>query len=70
MNSDCPLVLIRWHDSTQPLPAWQHLSALVPARPIECATVGWLLKDGEDIKVVCQSVATSNTPPTHRRAAS
>src|SRR3990170_879833 len=62
MREDCPLVIIRWQDSAQPLPSWQYLSALPRTRPIECATVGWLLKDDDDIKVVCQSVGGLDNP--------
>lgn len=61
-NNDCPLVIIRWQDSGQPLPSWQHLSELPRTRPIECATVGWLLKDDADVKVVCQSVGDIECP--------
>ena len=43
MQRDCPLVIIRWEDSAQPIPAWRHLSQLPETRAIECATVGWLL---------------------------
>ena len=62
MRNDCPLVIIRWHDSAQPLPSWQYLSALALARPIECATVGRLLKDDDDVKVICQSVGDLDNP--------
>jgi len=62
MRKDCPLVIIRWQDSAQPLPSWQYLTALPRTRPIECATVGWLLKDDDDIKVVCQSVGDLDNP--------
>ena len=62
MRKDCPLVIIRWLDSAQPLPSWQYLSALPLTRPIECATVGWLLKDDDDIKVICQSVGDLENP--------
>ena len=62
MRNDCPLVIIRWQDSAQPLPSWQYLSALPRTRPIECATVGWLLKDDDDIKVICQSVGDLDNP--------
>jgi hypothetical protein len=62
MLKDCPLVIIRWQDSAQPLPSWQYLAALPRTRPIECATVGWLLKDDADIKVVCQSVGDLDDP--------
>ncbi len=50
MQDNCPLVIIRWQDSAQPLPAWRHLSQLPTTRAIECATVGWLLKDGDGRK--------------------
>src|SRR5258707_900400 len=62
MREGCPLVIIRWEDSAQPLPSWQYLSALPRTRPIECATVGWLLKDDADIKVICQSVGDLDNP--------
>jgi len=62
MQDNCPLVIIRWEDSAQPLPAWRHLSQLPTTRAIECATVGWLLKDGDDVKVLCQSVGDLDTP--------
>ena len=62
MRKNCPLVIIRWQDSAQPLSSWQYLSALPRTRPIECATVGWLLKDDDDIKVICQSVGDLDNP--------
>jgi hypothetical protein len=62
MRMECPLVLIRWLDSAQPLPAWRHLSDLPRTRPIECATVGWLLQDDDEVKVVCQSVGDLKNP--------
>jgi hypothetical protein len=49
-------------DSAQPLPSWQYLSALPQTRAIECATVGWLLKDDPDLKVICQSVGDLGSP--------
>jgi len=62
MQTDCPLVIIRWQDSAQPITGWKHLSDLPRTRPIECATVGWLLKDDDDIKVICQSVGDLHKP--------
>ena len=59
---DCPLVIIRWQDSAQPISAWRHLSQLPVTRAIECATVGWLLKDDDDVKVVCQSIGDLDSP--------
>jgi hypothetical protein len=62
MQRDCPLVIVRWQDSAQPIPAWRHLSQLPRTRAIECATVGWLLKDNDDVKVLCQSVGDLDDP--------
>jgi hypothetical protein len=62
MQPHCPLVIIRWQDSAQPIPAWRHLSQLPATRAIECATVGWLLKDNDDVKVLCQSVGDLDSP--------
>ena len=52
----CPLVIIRWLDSRQPCGQWRYLSALPDAKPVEVATVGWLVKDTSDVKVVCQNI--------------
>lgn len=60
--ADCPLVIIRWVDSRQPCGQWRYLSALPEARPVEVATVGWLVKDTSDVKVVCQSVGDLEHP--------
>ena len=62
MQDHCPLVIIRWQDSAQPIPSWRHLSQLPATRAIECATVGWLLKDDADVKVLCQSVGDLDNP--------
>jgi hypothetical protein len=62
MQPHCPLVIIRWQDSAQPIPSWRHLSQLPATRAIECATVGWLLKDDADVKVLCQSVGDLDNP--------
>jgi hypothetical protein len=61
-QQNCPLVIIRWQDSAQPIPTWRHLSQLPATRAIECATVGWLLKDDHDVKVLCQSVGDLDSP--------
>ena len=60
--SDCPLVIIRWLDSRQPCGQWRYLSALPEARPVEVATVGWLVKETADVKVICQSIGDLQHP--------
>jgi hypothetical protein len=62
MQAHCPLVIIRWQDSRQPCGQWRHLSALPETSPVEVATVGWLLKDNADVKVVCQNVGDLEHP--------
>jgi hypothetical protein len=58
----CPLVIIRWLDSRQRCGQWRYISALPDAKPVEVATVGWLVKDTADAKVVCQNVGDLGHP--------
>ena len=58
----CPLVIIRWQDSRQPCGSWRYISALPETAPVEVATVGWLLKDTAEVKVVCQNVGDLENP--------
>ena|SRR3990167_10087770 len=48
--SSCPLVMIQWEDSAQPISSWSYLSDFEPKPVIRCASVGWLIHDGEDVK--------------------
>jgi hypothetical protein len=59
---DCPLVIIRWLDSRQPCGQWRYLAALPEARAVEVATVGWLVKNTDDVMVVCQNVGDLEHP--------
>ncbi len=59
-GTDCPLVIVRWEDSAQPIPRWQHLSELALPDIVECATVGWLIRDDGKVKVVAQSIGGIN----------
>ena len=58
----CPLVIIHWQDSSQPLPAWKHLSDLPEFVATECASVGWLLRSDKRIKVLAQSLGGMEKP--------
>jgi len=51
-----PLVLIRWVDSRRPVGDWVRLSELPEFTPVACASVGWLVHDGEDCKVLCPNM--------------
>jgi hypothetical protein len=55
MRTDCPLVLVEWLDSRQPTTGWAYLRDAPNDPAVRCATVGWLLRDGE-VKLVCQTV--------------
>lgn len=57
MNDGCRLVLVRWQDSSQPVAAWRYVADIEETpKAIECASVGWLIRDTPDVKVICQSV--------------
>ena len=60
MADVCPLVLIRWLDSRRPCSTWRFLVDVGEPKAVECASVGWLLRD--NVKVVCQSVGDLGDP--------
>ena len=43
--NDCPLVMVEWEDSAQPIPSWSYLASFDPPGTIRCASVGWLIRD-------------------------
>ena len=51
---NCPLVRIEWMDSSQPIASWKFLSYYRdnPGRPCKCVSVGWMIRDDEDLKVL------------------
>ena len=51
------LVKIEWQDSTQPISAWQHLNDLAESKPIQCVSVGFLLQDDVEMKVLAPNMA-------------
>jgi hypothetical protein len=52
----CPLVLIEWLDSRQPLAGWRKLSSFKPEGACMCASVGWLVHDGADVKALAPNM--------------
>ncbi len=56
MSISCPLVIIRWQDSRQPCGKWRYLSSLPDQKAVEVASVGWLVTDNDDVKVLAQNV--------------
>ena len=59
--ADAPeLVLIEWVDSGQPIPGWQWLTDLDPRRAHKCVSVGFLVQDDEQTKVLAPNLGSSN----------
>lgn len=54
------LVLIEWVDSGQPIPGWQWLSELEKRRAHKCVSVGFLVQDDEQIKVLAPNLGSSS----------
>lgn len=46
-STSCPLVMIEWEDSAQPIPNWTYLASFEAPGTIRCASVGWLIRDDE-----------------------
>lgn len=58
---DTPLVLIEWEDSSFLGTGWRDVTEPLADAPMSlCSSVGWLVLDGEHIKVI--------VPHTHRQA--
>jgi hypothetical protein len=62
MSGDCRLVIIRWQDSRQPCGQWRYLSTLPEQRAVEVASVGWLVKDTDEVKVLAQNIGDLHSP--------
>jgi hypothetical protein len=54
--SSCPLVMIEWEDSAQPIASWAYLASFEPSGTIRCASVGWLIVDGPDMKALAPNM--------------
>ena len=54
------LVLIKWLDSFGCSATWQDLETSQP-KPLICQSVGWLLHDGDDCKVIVPHITDQNS---------
>jgi hypothetical protein len=59
MPEQPPLVLVEWLDSGQPIPSWQWLDTLESRRPHRCVSVGFLVQDDEQTKVIAPNLGAS-----------
>lgn len=46
MPDACPLVMVEWEDSAQPIPGWGYLASMPVQTAVKCVSVGWLIQDG------------------------
>src|SRR5690348_7766180 len=56
----CPLVMIEWEDSAQPIPAWSYLTSFDAPGTVRCASVGWLIHDDEQMKALAPNLGALN----------
>ena len=59
---DCPLVLIKWEDSAQPVAAWQYISDIGELSVVKCQSVGFLVHDDDGIKMLAPNVGDLDGP--------
>lgn len=59
-ETSCPLVMIEWEDSAQPIPNWTYLSSFEPTGTVRCASVGWLIRDDAQVKVLAPNMGAIN----------
>jgi hypothetical protein len=52
----CPLVMIEWEDSAQPIPTWSYLASFEAPGTVRCVSVGWLIRDDGVMKVVAPNM--------------
>jgi hypothetical protein len=52
----CSLVMVEWEDSAQPIPGWTYLSSFDPPGTIRCASVGWLIRDDDQMKALAPNM--------------
>ena len=60
------LVLIEWLDSFGCSSDWQSLENCSP-KPMRCRSVGWLVHDGEDCKVIVPHLSEDDHPNAPRQ---
>ena len=53
---DYDLVKVEWVDSRQPTSGWEFLEDFEFVNSVKCVTVGYLIKDEKEQKVICQNI--------------
>lgn len=52
----CPLVMVEWEDSAQPIPNWSYLASFEAPGTIRCVSVGWLIRDDGQMKALAPNM--------------
>ena len=55
-STSCPLVMVEWEDSAQPISSWSYLASFSPSGTIRCASVGWLIRDDDQMKALAPNM--------------
>jgi len=55
------LVVIEWLDSRQPVPAWQFIGAIEAPTVCNCLSVGFLVFESDDAKVLAPNLADTDS---------
>lgn len=61
LKTGCPLVLIEWEDSAQPILGWMYLEDFSGGPAIQCVSVGWLIYDSADTKALAPNMGCLNS---------
>jgi hypothetical protein len=58
------LALVYWSDSAQASGAWRHMEDLPEPEAIDCASVGWIVKEDDEVLMIAQSMGDIGTDNT------
>lgn len=59
-TGSCPLVMVEWEDSAQPIPSWSYLASFDAPGIIICASVGWMIRDDDEMKALAPNMGALN----------
>jgi hypothetical protein len=60
------LVLVEWVDSSLPAPGWRYLQDQENTEPVNCKSVGWLIKDQPHYKVIVPHLGYGTSPDPYQ----
>lgn len=68
-RDSAPLVCIHWRDARHATNQWQYLGDYRPQECIEVMSVGWMIQDDDEAKVLSQSLAGVDDEATELQVA-